>query len=190
MDFKTHLEKSWNLTLKFIVPLIFMTLVMVTVSCLTFGILAPVTMAGYMHGILLMVREGREPKIQDVFSQMKLFLPLLGFEIIVVIATIIGFWLLVLPGILIALAVSFGCLYMLPLMTDRKLGLTDAVKESISMSLRENVTDHVIVVVLFLGICWVGSFVVIGWLFTQPLATIFVLSVYEERTGQIQRQYP
>ncbi|OQX11281.1 MAG: hypothetical protein BWK80_44915, partial [Desulfobacteraceae bacterium IS3] len=148
MDFKKHLETSWSLTLQFIVPLISMTLVMIFASVLTLGILAPVTSAGYMQAILLMIREGREPKVQDVFSQMKLFLPLLGFAVILLIAVIVGLTMLILPGILIIFAVSFGCLYMIPLMTDKQFGLIDAVRESISISLQENVIEHAVVVIL------------------------------------------
>ena len=110
MDFKRHLEAAWSLTLGHLVPLIFMTLVMFAVSCLTLGILAPVTMAGYTHAILLMVRDGREPRIQDIFSQMKLFLPLLIFGLVVFVAIVVGTLMLVLPGILVALAVTFFCL--------------------------------------------------------------------------------
>ena len=69
MNFKYHLETAWNMTLKFIAPLIFITLVMFLLWFFTFGILAPVTMAGYMSSILLMLRDGREPKIQDLFIQ-------------------------------------------------------------------------------------------------------------------------
>jgi hypothetical protein len=181
MNFKYHLETAWNMTLKFIAPLIFMTLVMFLLWFFTIGILAPVTMAGYMHSILLMVRESREPKIQDLFSQMKLFLPLLGFSILVFIATMIGFMLLVLPGIVISLVISFCCLYMLPLMTDKDLGLFDAIKESYTMITQGVFIDQIVVLILFLGISAAGSAVFIGSLFTQPLATIFLLSVYEEK---------
>ena len=128
MDFKTHLEKAWRLTLKYIAPLVIMTLVMIAASFFTLGVLAPVALAGYMHSILLMIREGREPKVQDVFSHMKLFFPLLLFGILVFLAALIGFSLLVIPGIAVVLAVSYCCLYMFPLMTDRKLGIVDAVK--------------------------------------------------------------
>jgi hypothetical protein len=169
------------MTLKFIAPLIFMTLVMFLLWFFTIGILAPVTMAGYMHSILLMVRDSREPKIQDLFSQMKLFLPLLGFSILVFIATMIGFMLLVLPGIVISLVISFCCLYMLPLMTDKDLGLFDAIKESYTMITQGVFIDQIVVLILFLGISAAGSAVFIGSLFTQPLATIFLLSVYEEK---------
>ncbi len=181
MDFKKHLETAWNMTLKFIAPLIFMTLAMFILWFFTLGILAPVTMAGYMQSILLMLREGREPKIQDLFSQMKLFLPLLGFGILVFIATMIGLMLLVLPGIVIALAVSFCCLYMVPLMTDKELGLFEAIKESYTMTTKGVFVDQLVVLLLFLGISAAGSAVFIGSLFTQPLATIFLLSVYEEK---------
>jgi len=184
MNFKYHLETAWNMTLKFIAPLIFITLVMFLLWFFTIGILAPVTMAGYMHSILLMLRDGREPKIQDLFTQMKLFLPLLGFSILVFIATVIGFMLLVLPGIVISLVISFCCLYMLPLMTDKELGLFEAVKESYTMKTRGVFIDQIVVLILFLGISAAGSAVFIGSLFTQPLATIFLLSVYEEKIKQ------
>jgi len=185
MDFKKHLETAWHLTLKFIAPLIFMTLVMACASFLTLGILAPVAAAGYIQAILLMFREGREPKIQDVFSRMDLFLPLLAFEVIAVIATAVGLSLLVLPGVLISLAIAFGCLYMLPLMTDRNMKLMDALKESFSMSFQGNTADHFVVTLLVIGISWIGVNTVIGWLFTQPMATIFLVSVYEERMRRI-----
>lgn len=185
MNFKYHLETAWNMTLKFIAPLIFITLVMFLLWFFTFGILAPVTMAGFMQSILLMLRDGREPKIQDLFSQMKLFLPLLGFSILVFIATVIGFMLLVLPGIVISLAISFCCLFMLPLMTDKGLGLFDAIKESFTMMTTQGVfIDQVVILILFLGISAVGSAVFVGSLFTQPLATIFLISVYEEKIKQ------
>jgi len=190
MDFKKHLETAWQLTLKFIVPLILMTLVMFVVSCVTLGILAPVTMAGYMQAILLMLRDGREPRIQDLFSQMKLFLPLLGFGIVVFIVIVIGFILLVLPGIIVALAISFSCLYMLPLMTDKEMGLIDAIKKSYAMVRQGPIIDHIVVMLLFMGISGIGGSIFIGWLFTQPLATVFLLSAYEEKTTQTPHDQP
>jgi hypothetical protein len=184
MDFKKHLETALNLTLKFIVPLIIMTLVMFVVCMLTIGILAPVTLAGYMQSVLLMIREGREPKIQDLFSEMRLFFPLLGFGIVILILSMIGYMLFVLPGLIVTFAVSFSCAYMLPLMTDKGLGLIDAIKESYAMAIKQPVLDHVVVVILYIGIMAVGSSVFIGALFTQPFASIFLLSVYEERMNQ------
>jgi hypothetical protein len=188
MDFKRHLETAWTLTLANIIPLIFMTLVMGVVSCFTLGVLAPVTLAGFMQAAILLVREGREPKIQDVFSQMRLFLPLLAFGLVSSIATMIGFAMLLLPGILVILALAFCCLYLVPLMTDKEMGLMDALKESYRMAMQKPVGDHILVAVLFLGINALGSSVVgIGVLFTCPLATLFLASVYLEKTGSVVR---
>lgn len=184
MDFKAHLEKAWALTLKYIVPMILMTLVMAVAGALTLGILFPVMMAGYMQSVLMMVRSGREPRIQDLFSEMGLFLPLLGFGLSVCVLVMIGISLFVLPGIVMICGVSYVCLYMLPLMTDRKFSVIDALKESFRMvTSADNFMDHIITAILFLGISTIGGSVFIGFLFTQPLATIFLMLVYEEKMG-------
>lgn len=190
MDFKKHLENAWNLMLKNLVPLILMTLVMTALSVVTFGILASVMLAGYYQAILLMLRNGRTPTIQDLFSEMRLFLPLLVFSIVVFFAMMIGFMLFVIPGIAVVCLLAFGCLYMLPLMTDQKMGLVDAVKKSWQMATQGNVADHVVVVILYIGLMAIGGSVFIGFLVTQPFATIFILSVFEERTGGALSQAP
>lgn len=181
MDFKRHIENAWNLTLKHIVSLILLTLVLVGVSAITFGILAPVIMAGYTQSLLLLIRNGREPKVQDLFSYLKLFLPLLGFGLAVLIVTAIGFSLFFLPGILITVAITFFCIYMIPLMTDKQMNAVDALKESYALSRRGEIVDHVVLVIIFIAITMIGGTVFIGVLFTQPLATLFLLSTYEER---------
>jgi len=143
MDFRKHFETAWSLTLKFVIPLVLMTLVLFVVSAVTLGILSPAAMAGYVHSILLMVRSGREPKLQDIFSQMRLFFPLLLFAIALFIATTLGYLLFVLPFIVLAGLICFGCLYMIPLMTDRKLGLVSAFKESWRLSLEGRIIDQI-----------------------------------------------
>jgi hypothetical protein len=183
MDFKKHFVRARELTLQFIVSLVLMTLVMSAIAVVTLGILAPVMMAGYMQSILLMLREGREPRIQDLFSEMRLFLPLLAFGLVTFIAAAIGFTLLVIPGFLVIMAIAFSCLYVLPLMTDKKLGLVEAIKESYSMAVEDNIPEHIVVAILFLAISGIGSSFLIGLLFTQPLATVFLLSVYDEKTS-------
>ncbi len=181
MDFKKHFETAWHLTIQFIVPLIIMTLVMVAVGFVTLGILVPVMMAGYIQSILMLLREKKEPKVQDLFSQMKLFLPLLLFGIVLFIGVMIGMVLLILPGILLILAVLFSCYYMIPLMTDQNLGLIDAIKKSYAMAMEGKRLDHIIAVIIFIVISSIGGSVFIGTLLTQPFATLFFVSVYEEK---------
>ncbi len=181
MDFKQLIERSFNLTLKNIVALILLTLLLVAISTLSIGLLAPVASAGYMHAMIRMVREGREPRMQDIFSHMNLFLPLLGFGILATVVIFIGYALLVLPGIIVAVGITYTCLYLLPLMTDKKMPLIDAVKESYRMTTTGSLTDNIIVAVLFIGVVTIGGSTLIGTLLTQPFATVFLAVVYEEK---------
>ncbi|UCD31473.1 MAG: hypothetical protein JSV38_11845, partial [Desulfobacterales bacterium] len=73
------------------------------------------------------------------------------------------------------------CIYMLPLMTDQKLGLIDAIKTSYAVSMKGSIADHSVMIILFLGIIMIGNAVFIGSLFTQPLATVFLLLIYDEK---------
>lgn len=186
MNFQAHAEAAWQTTLKFLGPVVLLTLAQLLVSTFSLGILAPVTMAGYMQSLLLALRHGREPELKDLFSEMRLFFPLIGFGFLVMIALTIGFTILILPGILMTIGLVFGTLYMAPLMTDQKLGLMDALKGSWEMATRQPWTDQIIVTVLYLALVSLGGTVVVAILFTQPLATILILSVYEERLRRRQ----
>jgi len=179
MDFKTIFERSWKLFVAHLVPLLLSTLVYLAVSVVSLGVMAPVMTAGYMQSLLLLIRDGRKPEIRDLFGQMRLFFPLLGFMIVCVLIIMTGFALLVVPGIAITIGLSFFCLYMLPLMTDQRLGLIEAVKESGRMALSPPVGEHIAVVTVFLILSSIGNSTGIGILFTQPFATLFVLLVYE-----------
>lgn len=181
MDFKEHLKTAWDNTLQFIVPVILLTLVQMIVVTFSLGILAPVTTAGYIQSLLLALRNGREPQIGDLFSEMRLFLPLLAFGILAALATFFGFLLLILPGLLVVAFLIFATIYMFPLMTDRKMGLFEAIKESWNMAVRKPVADQVVLMVLYMLIMSVGGSIPLALLFAQPLATFFMLAVYTER---------
>jgi hypothetical protein len=188
MDFKDLLEKSWKNFTEFLPALLISTLVLLVVSIFTLGILAPVCTAGYTQSLLLAIREKRKPEVGDLFSHMNLFLPLLGFLIVAGMVVFIGFLVLVLPGIIASLALYFFCLYMLPLMTDKGLGLIEAVKESSSMAMEDPVVEHVAVVAIYIGITALGQVVPFGIIFTLPIATLFLLYAFEEKYGVEETQ--
>lgn len=179
MDFKEYLEQSWELFFSNLGALLISTLVLLAVSAISLGIMAPVLAAGYVQSLLLLVREERTPRVGDLFGEMRLFLPLLAFSLLVAIVVSFALSLLGLPGILAIIALSFFCLYMFPLMTDQKLGLVEAVKESVAMALEPPVQEHGVVVGVFLVLSFIGNSTGIGVLFTQPFATLFVLMAYE-----------
>ncbi len=182
MEFKEHLKTAWETTLQFVVPVILLTLVQMLVITFSLGILAPVTTAGYIHSLLRAMREGREPRVGDLFSEMRLFLPLFVYGLLVVILTSLGFFLLVLPGILVAAFIVFATIYMIPLMIDRDMGLIEAIKESWNMAVQKPLGDQMVLMVLYLVILSVGGSIPMAILFAQPLATFLMLAVYEERS--------
>lgn len=188
MDFKEHLKTAWESTLQYIVPVILLTLVQLLVITFSLGILAPATTAGYTQSLILALREGREPKIGDLFSEMRLFLPLLGFGILAALLSFLGFLLLILPGFLVIAFLVFATIYMMPLMTDKEMGLFDAIKESWNMAVRKPLSDQVILMVLYMLIISVGGSIPLALVFAQPLATFFMISVYEERLQGEQLQ--
>jgi hypothetical protein len=181
MDFRKHFETAWQSSLQFIGPVLLLTVVQVVVVLFSLGILAPVTSAGYIQSLLRALREGRPPEIRDLFSQMSLFLPLFGFFVLVLICTGLGYMFLVLPGLAVALFVIFATMYMIPLMTDRKLGIMEALRESWDMATREPITDQIVISVAWLIIISLGGSIPFAILVAQPFAMFLVLSVYEER---------
>lgn len=117
---------------------------------------------------------------------MRLFLPLFLFTLVTFIAVVIGLILLVLPGLALALVLAIGTLYMLPLMTDKNMGLMAAFKERFRMAFKVNFAEHIVVVLIFWVIQAIGASIAIGALYTTPIATVFLMSVFEERTGGVQ----
>ncbi|MEE4165862.1 MAG: hypothetical protein V2I35_07680 [Desulfocapsaceae bacterium] len=181
MDFKKLIVQSWNHTLNFIGPVLLMTAVQLIVILVSLGILAPVTTAGYVQSLLLAVREGRQPRVGDLFSQMRLFLPLFLFFLLVTIVAVIGFTLLVLPGFVVIGFVAFASFYLLPLMTDQKLGLFDALKTSWEHAVKPPLSDHLVVAILYVVIMSLGSSLPFAFLLTQPIATFLMIGAYQQR---------
>lgn len=204
MDFKKHLENAWRLTLNNLSSLILLTMVlyvgfivipitltvfsMPIVSFISLCVIGPILIPGYIYSILLIVREDRSPKLADLLSQRHLFLPLLIFSIIVSALMLTGFIFLILPGIAVLCAIAFSCLYIVPLMVDQNLGIIDAMKRSWQLAVKENVTDHWVIVILVIGLTTIGSSMILGVLFTQPFATVFVVSVYNEKISAVSNK--
>lgn len=177
---KDHLLKAWQIGIDNFVSLIILTLVLAAASILSIGILFPVAFAGYVWSVQQLALYNREPKAQDIFCQMRLFLPLFVFTLIIFIVSAIGFTLFILPGFLFTIIVGYTCLYVIPLMVDKQFGLVDAIKKSISMVTGGNVGDHIAVFLIFYALTTIGGSSFVGFIVLQPLATLFLLSVYQE----------
>lgn len=181
MDFKTHLTTAWDLFWENIAPLIVMTLVLIVLGSITFGILLPVLMAGYLQSILMLIREGKKPTVGDVFSEFRLFLPLFLFGVAACVLLIVGFSLLVVPGLVLLVAMLYFLLFMLPLMTDRGMGIFEAIKKSYHMMTTGSMADNVALALIYYALISLGGSWVLGMLITQPFAALFLLAAYEQR---------
>ena len=180
MDFKKLIIQSWNNTLNFIGPVLLVTLVQLILIFISLGILAPVTTAGYVQSLLRAVREGRQPQIGDLFSQMRLFFPLFIFFLLVTAVALVGFMLLVIPGFVVIAFVAFASFYLLPLMTDQNLGLFDALQTSWQHVTTPPVSNHLIIAILYVVIMSLGSSLPFAFLITQPMATFLMVGAYLE----------
>lgn len=181
MDFKDLIVKSWQNTLNHIGPLLLITFVQLVLIIVTLGILAPVTTAGYVNSLMQVVRDDRKPEVGDLFSQMRLFLPLFVLSIMAALVAFIGFSLLVLPGFAVLAFIAFAAFYLLPYMVDQKLGLFDALKASWQAALKEPVSEHIIVVIIYVAIMSLGSSLWFAFLITQPMATFIMIEAYNKR---------
>ena len=181
MDFKDLIVRSWQNTLNHIGPLLLITFVQLVLIIITLGILAPVTTAGYVQALMQVIDNDRKPEVGDLFSQMRLFFPLFVFSILVAVAAFIGFSLLVLPGFGVIAFISFAAFYLLPYMVDQKLGLFDALKASWQAAIKAPVSDHIIVVIIYVAIMSLGSSLWFAFLITQPMATFIMIESYQSR---------
>ncbi|MFH1157179.1 MAG: hypothetical protein V1793_25570 [Pseudomonadota bacterium] len=179
MNFPALFNDTWEQSRQNILPLLINTLILLAVSLISFGILAPVAMAGYCSSIHRMVKDGREPQAADLFCEMRLFIPLAVFGLATLLTVLFGIMFFVLPGIIVIFALSFTCLYMIPLMVDKRLGIVDAVKESFAMARRGPVMDHILTILIIIGAQIVGGSFLLGTLVTTPLTTVFLMNVYE-----------
>ena len=181
MDFQKHLTTAWKTTLKFLLPLLLLTFLLCLFGALTLGILLPVFFAGYVSAVFMILREGRPPHFKDLFSHIKLILPLVLFSLVCEIIAGAGFFLFMLPGYVLSIILSYLFLYVIPLMADQGMGIISSVKMSIFMTTRGNFFDNLVVYLLFLGFTMIGASTLIGWLFLMPFTTLFLASVYEEK---------
>ncbi len=181
MDFKDLIVKSWQNTLNHIGPLLLITLVQGVLIFVSFTILTPVTTAGYVNSLMQVVRDDRKPEVGDLFSQMHLFFPLLLFWFLIAVVAIIGFLLLLLPGLAVLAFIAFAAFYLLPYMVDQKLGLFDALKASWQAALKEPVSEHIVVVIIYVAIMSLGSSLWFAFLITQPMATFIMIEAYNKR---------
>ena len=125
MNFQAYLEDTYRIIKAEPVILILGGLIVQLLTILTMGILAGPFRGGYFLLIIYYLRENRKPTFNDIFSGLQQFANLLPY-FLVLLTIFLGFRLLILPGFLFAT----WWIYVLPLMVDRKISFSEAMKLS------------------------------------------------------------
>ncbi|MCO4770210.1 MAG: hypothetical protein KDA24_09290 [Deltaproteobacteria bacterium] len=140
----------------------------------------------------MMIRRaaGQTPEVSDLFAHFKNIVPICIGALIVLVATYVGFALLVLPGIYLSIAASLTT----PLIAERGLEPLEAFQTSIK-ALNNHFFD-VFVLYLLLGVVGIAGFLAfgIGLIWAAPAAAIasgyFYLTVFgwEDKVTDSLRQ--
>jgi uncharacterized membrane protein len=113
--------------------------------------------------------------LRDLWNP-KLFWKYLGAYVLVFVITIIGFILLIVPGLILSVVLSFT----LMLVVDRSLGPIEAMKESARLT-RGHRWNLLWLFLAFVGINILGVLaLLIGLLITIPVTTLALVHVYRK----------
>ncbi|HJN51342.1 MAG: hypothetical protein QGI68_10750 [Pseudomonadales bacterium] len=181
MSANYHLRRACGIWLANFVPITMMTLVYLVLSIVTLGFMSAVLEVGFMHALLRLIREERRPQVGDLFSHMHVFFPLLVFTIAVAIIAVICVVLLRVAGIILLITIAFFCIYMLTFMADQKVGVIDAIEDSVDLAVHGDIAQHIGVLVIYLLVKVLGSTIILLPV-TEPIAIIFLVLVYLDRT--------
>ncbi|MDH3777125.1 MAG: hypothetical protein OER59_08710 [Desulfobulbaceae bacterium] len=127
MNFQAYLADTYRIIKEEPVILILGGVVVQLLTILSLGILAGPFLGGYFLLIIYFLRDNKKPSFNDIFSGLQQFGNLFPF-VLVILIIFIGFMLLVLPGLLFAT----WWLYVLPLMVDRKISFSEAMRLSMN----------------------------------------------------------
>ncbi|MBE9136372.1 hypothetical protein IQ254_04005 [Nodosilinea sp. LEGE 07088] len=145
---------------------------------LAFNIISPVLTAGY-YFVAFQIARGRDTDFNNFFQGFSKFLPIFLTALVSSILTIIGFALLILPGIYLAVAYLFAQ----PLVIDKSADFWQAMETSRKLITKKWFSFFGLLLLLFL-LNVVGAILLgIGLLVTIPLSMCIITAAYEDIVG-------
>ena len=112
------------------------------------------------------------------FNQYGMMLPILGIALVQTVATLIGFMLLILPGIYVAIALGLA----IPLKVEKQLGVVESLTTSVQLVNKKFLNVAVLAIVASL----VASFsfiTIIGWIWAMPWMLMVFAITYRQLAG-------
>ena len=135
----------------------------------------------FLAGVFLLgLRQsvGRPVSFGQQFRQYGMMLPILGIAIVQTIASLIGFILLILPGIYVAIALGLA----IPLKVEKQLGVVESLTTSVQLVNKKFLNVAVLAIVASL----VASFsfiTIIGWIWAIPWMLMVFAITYRQLAG-------
>lgn len=143
-----------------------------------FNVIAPVLTAGYYYAAFQIAR-GRDVDFNTFFQGFNKFLPIFLTALVSGILTLIGFALVVLPGIYLAVAYLFAQ----PLVIDKGADFWQAMETSRKLITKKWFSFFGLLLLLFLLNLGGAILLGIGLLVTIPLSICIVTAAYEDIVG-------
>lgn len=125
MDIRQVIEKALQSFSESVLVYLGAGILVSLLSGLTLGFLAGPLMGGFMHMALRHVRTGGLPQMGDLAYGFQEFGNLF-FYIVVVLLTLVGFLLFILPGVVL----TTWWMYAIVLMADKGMGFREAMRQS------------------------------------------------------------
>ncbi|MCZ6644043.1 MAG: hypothetical protein O7F71_20910 [Gammaproteobacteria bacterium] len=135
----------------------------------------------FMAGVFLLgLRQslGAPVSFNQQFSQYGMVLPILGIVIIQSIATSIGFILLILPGIYVAIAFGLA----IPLKVEKQLGVVESLTTSMQLVNKKFLNVAVLAIVSSL-VATLSFITIIGWIWGIPWMLMVFAITYRQLAG-------
>jgi hypothetical protein len=143
LDIGLAFKRAWGLFVKDIAPLLIGALIAGVLSVLTVGILVGPLFAGLYGMVIGRVRDGRQPHVGDVFAGFDRFWSYFAAALVLVV--LIGLASLTIVG---GFLLATIWIYVLPLMVDKGMGVSEAMSASKDMVMKSGFWDHLALVIV------------------------------------------
>lgn len=145
---------------------------------LAFNIVAPALTAGY-YFVAFQIARNRDAVFNDFFQGFNKFLPIFLVSLVSTILTAIGFVLLVLPGVYLAVAYLFAQ----PLVIDKSADFWQAMETSRRLITKKWFSFFGLLLLIFLLNFGGAILLGVGLLVTIPLSVCIIAAAYEDIVG-------
>jgi uncharacterized membrane protein len=143
-----------------------------------FNVIAPVLTAGY-YFVAFQIARGRGAVFNDFFQGFNKFLPIFLTSLVSGILTALGFVLLILPGIYLAVAYLFAQ----PLVIDKSADFWQAMETSRKLITKKWFSFFGLMIMIFLLNVAGAILLGVGLLVTIPLSVCIIAAAYEDIVG-------